>query len=253
VPGLVTAACGEAPVLVAVHAARALGAGKGVVLRYRHSGQTPAGDDTRVVGYGAVALVRGDDDAPRPTVPDDLALERADEQALLGIAREAIRQQLQSGTAPLLRDLSPRLSRPQGVFVTLKKHGELRGCIGRIESDEALGLTTSRMALAAAFEDPRFPPLAASELAKVEIEVSVLSRPRPVRSAEEVVVGRDGVILLKGGLGAVYLPQVATEQGWGRDTMLDSLCQKGGLPRGCWRSGATLRVFQAHVIGETKH
>ncbi len=106
------------------------------------------------------------------------------------------------------------------------------------------------MALHAAFGDPRFDKVRAEELKDVEVEVSVLTPPRTVPSAADVRVGRDGVVLKKGDRSAVFLPQVATEQGWKREEMLDNLCQKAGLPAGCWVRGASLATFQADVFSE---
>jgi len=106
------------------------------------------------------------------------------------------------------------------------------------------------MALQAAFADPRFPPLAPEELKAVEIEISLLTEPHRVASDVEILPGRDGVILEKSGKAAVFLPQVATEQGWGRHELLDNLCFKAGLGDDCWAKGAALSVFRARVFRE---
>jgi MEMO1 family protein len=252
-----TAACGEAAILTAVTAAKGLGARRGVFVSYAHSGQTPTGDPERVVGYGAVALTSAEVPALAPALlrapgkgEASDALTGADRRTLLRLARETLRRLLTTDTAPRLRDLPPRLVRPQGLFVTLKKRGELRGCIGRVTSEEPLALLVSRMAFEAAFKDPRFSPLAPDELAALTIEISLLTRPAPVPRAADVVMGRDGVILHKGGRGAVFLPQVATETGWGREQFLDQLCRKASMSTGCWREGATLLTFQAEVFKE---
>jgi len=108
----------------------------------------------------------------------------------------------------------------------------------------------SRMALAAALEDSRFPQVEARELDEITIEVSLLSPLRTQPNPLAVVPGRDGVVLRKGSRSAVFLPQVAAEQGWDRDALLDNLCRKAGLDEGCWRSGATLSVFTAEVFAE---
>jgi AmmeMemoRadiSam system protein A len=106
------------------------------------------------------------------------------------------------------------------------------------------------MALAAALNDTRFEPLRAEELSDIEIEVSLLTPLRPVASASAIVVGRDGVVLSKDGRSAVFLPSVATEEGWNRDQLLDNLCVKAGLPPGSWRAGTQLSVFQADAFSE---
>jgi AmmeMemoRadiSam system protein A len=151
----------------------------------------------------------------------------------------------------LPRDVPPALQgRRQGAFVTLKERGQLRGCIGRIVHDGPLPQLVSMVAFEAAFRDPRFQPLGRQELDRVDVEISLLTPPRPVASPRDVVVGRDGVVLRKGGRSAVFLPQVAPEQGWTRDQMLDELCLKAGLPARCWTEHAELSTFQAEVFGE---
>lgn len=239
VPGLATCACGEGPILTAISAARALGATRAKLLRYASSADVPAGESHRVVGYGAVAFDAGGE------------LDSATRSALLILAREAIAGYLSTGRSPVPRSLPPAAALPRGAFVTLKRAGRLRGCIGRIPADGPLSQTVSAMAVEAAVHDPRFPPVSKAELASLEIEISVLTPLRPVASAAEVVAGRDGVVLRKGGRSAVFLPQVATEQSWGRDQLLDNLCQKAGMPADCWHDGASLSVFQAEVFGES--
>jgi AmmeMemoRadiSam system protein A len=152
----------------------------------------------------------------------------------------------------LARGFNATLQQPRGAFVTLKKKGELRGCIGRIIGDEPLGKLVGTMAMQAAFNDSRFRPLAADELNDIEIEISVLTPMKQVGGAADVVVGRDGVVLSKDGYHAVFLPQVAPEQGWNRDEMLDNLCRKAGLDTGCWKEGAQFSTFQAVVFSESQ-
>ena len=145
------------------------------------------------------------------------------------------------------------LRAPRGVFVTLKKRENLRGCIGHMIPDRPLAEQVGAMALQSAFEDPRFSPVTAKELPDLEVEISVLTPMKPVSGPNEIVVGRDGVLLRKGGRSAVFLPQVAPEQGWGRDEMLSHLSQKAGLSPNAWREGASFQTFQAIVFSETEH
>ena len=256
IPGLATCACGEAPILAAMSAAKALGATRGVVVSYANSGDVPGGDTRRVVGYGAVAFGGGPGGADTGALqrPADHSsgetLDPGDRKALLALARETIRRRLAAGTAPPLPGLSPKAREPRGAFVTLKKGGDLRGCIGNMAPGAPLDRVVGAMALQAAFNDPRFPPVALEELPHLTIEISALTPMKPVGDPGDIVVGRDGVLLEKDGRSAVFLPQVATEQGWGRDEMLDHLCRKAGLPAGGWRSGAKFSVFQAEVFGE---
>ncbi len=257
-PNLETRACGEAAILAGITAAKALGAKRAIVVSYANSGDLPIGEKSRTVGYGAVAFVPGN--APgsaailaRPAPPSDAtALQNPEKKTLLALARETIQRYLTTQTVPLARNFPARLDFPQGAFVTLRKNGALRGCIGRMSPDMELGKTVEAMALEAAFNDPRFPPVQLSEVKNLEIEISVLTPMKPVSKPEEIVVGRDGVLLSKAGRSAVFLPQVATEEHWNRDEMLDHLCEKAGMAAGCWKQDAKFQVFQAEVFSESQ-
>jgi MEMO1 family protein len=255
-PNLATCACGEPAVAAAMIAAKALGATRGRVVSYANSGDLPIGDPERVVGYGAVAFTPGSPGADTsvllPSSPAAQALppSTSDKRLMLALARETVRRYLDTQTVPLARGFSPSLDRPQGVFVTLKKHGELRGCIGQMVPDRPLRVLVGSMALAAAFQDPRFSKVRANELKDLEVEISVLTPFKEIPGPSAIVVGRDGVLLQKDRRSAVFLPQVATEERWNRDQMLDNLCLKAGLTEGCWRSGAKLSTFQADVFRE---
>ena len=256
IPNLSTCACGEAPIMAAMAAAKAMGATGGKVVSYAHSGNLPIGDRERVVGYGAVVLAadpKKEAPAVRPAATTEGMIGPADRKYLLGLARETISRYLTMKMVPLPRLSSPILREPRGVFVTLKKREDLRGCIGRMVPDRPLAELVGAMALQSAFEDPRFSPVTLRDLADLEIEISVLTPMKPVSGPNDIVVGRDGVLLQKGGKSAVFLPQVAPEQGWGRDEMLNHLSQKAGLPSGAWREGASFLTFQAIVFGEAEH
>ena len=254
--GLSTRACGEAPIMAAMVAAQSLGASSGVLVSYANSGDTVLGERAQVVGYGAVALASGRMEATgaKPPVPRSggrsAALTPSDRRAILSIARETIERFLTTKTAPLARNPAPDLEQTRGMFVTLTKHGELRGCIGEIMPDKPLYQLVGTVALKSALEDPRFPQLRREELKDIEIEISILTPPMPAAGAGDIVVGRDGVILKRDGRSAIFLPQVATEQGWGRDQMLDQLCMKAGLAAGCWKQGAQFLTYQAEVFSE---
>jgi AmmeMemoRadiSam system protein A len=140
----------------------------------------------------------------------------------------------------------------QGAFVTLRKHGELRGCIGHIAPDFELCKAVAAVSMLAAFEDRRFAPVQMSEMESIDIEVSVLTPMKRIASAEEIVAGRDGVYISKAGRNAVFLPQVATENNWDRAELLENLCVKGALPAGCWKQDANLQTFQAEVFSESQ-
>ena len=156
---------------------------------------------------------------------------------------------------PEFSPASPALQRPLGAFVTLKENGQLRGCIGRFEPSEPLYKIVQQMAISAATEDPRFRPVGAGELSKLEYEISVLSPLKKIRSADEIVLGKHGVQVSKGFFyHGVFLPQVATETGWSKEEFLGELCsQKAGLPRNCWKDpDVRLEVFTAQVFNEGK-
>lgn len=139
-----------------------------------------------------------------------------------------------------------------GVFVTLRREGRLRGCVGRLGAADPLTVSVAVCGYAAALEDHRFPPVAPEELPAIEIEVSLLSPSVPA-VPEEVEVGRHGVRVRRGGRQGVLLPQVAVEQGWDRERFLSEACTKAGLPRDAWREPETrIEVFTAEVISEAE-
>jgi len=256
--GLSTCACGEGPILAGMVAAKALGAQRGIVVSYANSGGTVFGETGRVVGYGGVVFTAGAGgadtealEAPESATESN-ALTEADKEHLLDLARKTIDRYLVTGTVPLPRASCPALWRRQGAFVTLEKHGELRGCIGHMAEDTPLALTVARMALNAALADRRFRPVRAEELPALAVEISVLTPFARAPGPEGIVVGRDGVVIEKDGRRAVFLPQVAPEQGWSRDEMLEHLCLKAGLAADCWQSGAEFFTFQADVFSETQ-
>ena len=259
IPNLYTSACGEAPIMAAMAAAKSLGAAGGVVVSYANSGDTSVGERSRVVGYGAVVLTADGagkeisvSNQPKPVAVSTAALTSSDKKALLAFARETISRFFLTDTVPLARGFNATLQQPRGAFVTLKKNGELRGCIGRMIGDEPLGKIVGTMAMQAAFNDRRFNPLTADELNNTEIEISVLTPMKQVSGAGDIVIGRDGVLLGKDDHHAVFLPQVATEQKWDREEMLDNLCLKAGLTAGCWKEKTQFSTFQAIVFSESQ-
>jgi AmmeMemoRadiSam system protein A len=130
---------------------------------------------------------------------------------------------------------------------------ELRGCLGHVAADRPLGDLVPGLTVSAARDDPRFPPLAAGELDRVTIEISVLSTPVAVDAAEPgaIVIGRDGLIVERGSARGLLLPQVAPEQRWAPAQFLDATCEKAGLPAGAWREpGTRVLTFQADVFDE---
>jgi AmmeMemoRadiSam system protein A len=182
-------------------------------------------------------------------------------EALVGLARQAIESAFEpgrsGGDAALETESGNSFlaafkgSMASGAFVTLRSNGMLRGCIGRMEATGPLDATIVAMARAAAFEDPRFPPLERGELPAISVEVTLLGPRRPISAVEELEVGKHGVHLSLGSRSAVFLPQVAIEQGWDRPRLLRELCRKAGLDPEAWRSPeAVLSVFEGRVFGE---
>jgi AmmeMemoRadiSam system protein A len=202
-----------------------------------------------VVGYGAVSFSADKNCNAEKSESGGLSQEH--KKALLSFARKTIEQFLNSETIPPARGFDPILENRQGAFVTLKKHGELRGCIGHMAEDLPLCQVVGMMALQAAFNDPRFTPVKLSELPEIEIEISVLTPSQKVKSPEDIVIGRDGVILRKDGRSAVFLPQVAPEQGWNIEEMLSHLSRKAGLSSDSWKKDAEFYTFQAVAFSES--
>lgn len=173
---------------------------------------------------------------------------------LLEIARTSIAEAL-IGCKPSIdvSALDAELSRPSGSFVTLRtRDGQLRGCIGSLHPVAPLYQAVATSAINAAFRDPRFDPVTADEFSGLEIEISVMGPIEPVANTEDIVVGRDGLIVSHARNAGLLLPQVATEYGWDRDTFLRQTCVKAGLPPDTWRSAdCRIEKFSAEVFGET--
>ena len=173
----------------------------------------------------------------------------ADRRTLLRIAREAVAAHITGAPAPSCPK-GGAAARPGGAFVTLHNHGQLRGCIGHIDPDQPLGVVIARCAVAACSADPWFPAITARELPELDLELSLLGRLEPVSNADEIEVGRHGLVIEMGRCRGLLLPQVATEWGWDRETFLTHTCQKAGLPKEAWKYGARLWRFEAEVFHE---
>jgi AmmeMemoRadiSam system protein B/AmmeMemoRadiSam system protein A len=247
-------ACGGGPMVTAMLIARKLGADRSQVLQYAHSGDV-TGERSRVVGYMAAALWAKLDagSAEKPAGAGDATIDLSltpEEKGLLHrIARESIEARCKRKDPPRPEVNSVRLKEPRGAFVTLKKHGELRGCIGHIVGDLPLDRTISEMAVAAAFHDPRFPALTEAELEEIEIEISVLTPLKRIHRMEEITVGKHGIFMKRGTRSGLLLPQVATEQGWDCGTFVENTCRKAGLPSDAWKDPETeMYVFSAQIF-----
>jgi AmmeMemoRadiSam system protein A len=178
-------------------------------------------------------------------------LSEAEQVTLFRIARETLVWcTAQDSTAFDVEryDITERLRVPFATFVTLKAGGHLRGCIGSLEPIAPLFESVHDNALNAALRDPRFRPVRSDEVPGLEIHVSILSPIVSIASPDDFKLGEHGIILEKGHHRAVYLPEVAVEQGWTREETLTSLSQKAGLPGSGWRSGAGFSVFSSVVL-----
>ena len=225
-------------------------------LGYGQSGAI-MGDFTNSVSYVAMAFAPANEPTGGGKKGMAQSLNGKEQGFLLKLARDTIKAALQGSPYPSTQvpnEFGPDspLREMRGVFVTLTQQERLRGCIGSIIGTEPLIVGVAHQAINAALHDPRFPALQPDELDQTHVEISVLTPPMPVAGPDDIVVGRHGVLLEKGGYHAVFLPQVAPEQGWDRTTMLRQLCRKAGLGPDEWKSGASFEVFEAQVFEEAK-
>jgi AmmeMemoRadiSam system protein A len=170
-------------------------------------------------------------------------------EALLSVARNTLEKYVRDRKVPGIAAPAGKLAAPGAAFVTLTKNGRLRGCIGYTDPVAPLYKVVQECAVAAATEDPRFPPVSAGELPSLRVEISVLTPMKPILPGE-VEVGRHGLMVSKGMRRGLLLPQVPLEMGWDRETFLDQTCLKAGLPADAWRRGAALQGFTAEWFGE---
>lgn len=177
-------------------------------------------------------------------------LSPAERAALLGIARGAVRHHLGLGPAPDLPSAGP-LAVPRGAFVTLRVDGALRGCIGSFQPKGTLASTVASVAVSAASEDPRFPPVRTEEVDELGYQVSALGECTPMRDPSQLQVGRHGLLVKKGWHRGALLPVVAVERGWDAPTFLRHACLKAGLSPDAWRDPeATVELFGAEEFGD---
>jgi len=180
-------------------------------------------------------------------------LSRKEQRQLLDLARSTIKRYLAAASRDYPPCSNPLFEEKRGVFVTLHRDGELRGCIGYPLPYKPLWQAVVDNAIAAATEDPRFPAVQAAELPQLDIEISVLTVPQKVASHELVQLGRDGIIVSKSFQRGLLLPQVPVEQGWNLEQYISYGCRKAGLPADEWKKGVQIETFQADVFGEKKH
>jgi len=247
IPRLATSLCGWTSVLTLQYMTAGDPSFVYSFVSYQNSGDSSYGDRIRVVGYGAVVVKK---QVQAQTA--EFILSDEDKKILLKLARETIASYLTSHRVPAVdpRVLSANLKTHCGAFVTLHKRGMLRGCIGRFEPDEPLYRVVQEMAIAAATEDYRFPPVTPQELGELDIEISVLTPLRKISSIDEIQLGRHGIYIKKGGRAGTFLPQVATETGWSKEEFLGYCARdKAGLGWNGWKD-ADIYVYEALVFSE---
>ena len=210
-----------------------------------------SGDYSTSVSYASLLFIEADNAANDPS-----SLNQAEKKLLLELARSTLQSYLENIRVPQEKENQfsayPKLGQKLGVFVTLRKKGDLRGCIGSIIGVEPLYRGVIANAIHAAVDDPRFPRLRQKELESVEIEISVMTPLRQVSDHRSIRLGTDGVVIRDGYAQAVFLPQVANETGWTLDQFLGNLCLKAGLERDAYIRSRTMQfhVFQAQVFSE---
>lgn len=224
--------------------------------QYKTSGEL-TGSFSNSVSYLSVVFAGAWQDRPK-IEPQQATTEltEEDKKQLLTLARKSIDYYLEKRQAPQPSDVDVTVSNvtktPRAAFVTLKKDSQLRGCIGDIFPQRPLYKSVIVNAINAAANDRRFPPVTKAECSDIKIEISALTAPKPVESYDQIRIGTDGIVLKKDGKSAVYLPQVAPEQGWDLDQTLTNLSRKARLPADAWKKGAGFLVFQAVVFGEER-
>ncbi len=250
----ISEACGAAPIITALLAAKLLGADRAKVLKYANSGDVTGDISRGVVGYMAAAIYKKgagaqDADTKKDKAGIDMGLSQQEKNELRRIARTTIEQVCRGKNPPDFTPLTPTLNEKRGAFVTLHKKGRLRGCIGYIQAIKPLYSVISEMAAAAALKDPRFTAVNSRELDDIEIEISALTPMRKINNIDDIVVGKHGIYIKQGFNSGLLLPQVATENNWDRLTFIKQTCFKAGLPYNAWQDNSTeIHIFSADIF-----
>ncbi|MCF7871036.1 MAG: AmmeMemoRadiSam system protein B [Candidatus Omnitrophica bacterium] len=243
--------CGTTAVAAVMIASKKLGADKSEILAYSHSAQV-TGKGGKTVGYLSAAFIKNKNNKKEESVKMEGILNHVQKKELINIARKTLNQYIKKGETyqPEVDDLE--LKKDMGAFVTLRKNGNLRGCIGNIIAKSPLYIGVRDMAIAASTQDPRFPPVEESELDDINLEISVLSPLEKIDNPDKIVLGKHGVLVKKGLRSGVFLPQVADETGWSKEEFMNNLCaHKAGLEPTCWKTGdCDIFIFSAEVFEE---
>ena len=249
VSSLATCLCGWTSVLTLLYMTEGNTDAAFTHIQYKNSGDSEFGDRGRVVGYNAITVSLKEKKAG-----SEFRLSDKDKKDLLAVARTTVYQYVTNRTKPAIdgNGLSSVLKTNGGAFVTLKKHGELRGCIGRFDASEPLYSVVQEMAIASSTQDSRFSPVEPGEIPELEIEISVLTPMRRINSPDEFDLGKHGIYIRKGYRSGTFLPQVAEETGWTKEEFLGHCARdKAGIGWNGWKD-AELFVYEALVFGEEK-
>jgi AmmeMemoRadiSam system protein B/AmmeMemoRadiSam system protein A len=249
ISNLATCLCGWTSVLTLLYMTEGKADVAFTHIQYKNSGDTEYGDKNRVVGYNAIAV-----SSKEKKGRSEFNLTDKDKKNLLTIARNTIEHYVKNNTKPEIneKNLSSTLKTNCGAFVTLKKNGNLRGCIGRFDANEPLYKVVQDMAIASSTQDSRFLPVELNEIPELEIEISVLTPMRRISSIDEIELGRHGIYIRKGYRSGTFLPQVAAETGWTKEEFLGHCAQdKAGIGWDGWKN-AELFVYEALVFNEEK-
>ncbi|MBU3911455.1 MAG: AmmeMemoRadiSam system protein B [Candidatus Omnitrophica bacterium] len=225
------------------------------VLRYANSGDV-TGDKSRVVGYSSIVMYipspqQGEGKGEGAMIMKDEYLSKEEKQKLLQIAKASVVEAVTGKKQAKIEVTEKRLKENCGAFVTLKKQGQLRGCIGYIIAVKPLYETVKDVAMSAAINDHRFSPVTEKELDSIDIEISALTPLKRISDINEIEVGKHGLYMKQGFSSGLLLPQVAAEYSWDRKTFLDQTCRKAGLSANAWQDPATeIYTFSAEVFGE---
>ncbi|MBU4264764.1 AmmeMemoRadiSam system protein B [Patescibacteria group bacterium] len=265
-PNVDTFACASQPIEVALLVAKNLKINKSKLLHLTNSGKI-TGDGNRVVGYASIAFYKSSsqssvgatlavarNDAAIPSEHKSHELSSQEQKFLLNYSRQVLETYTKTGKTPKERLNSKNLlrSKKRGIFITLKKHGQLRGCIGSFVANRTLLPTIAKTTIASAFHDPRFPPLTKQELKDIKIEISILSPLKKINSIKQIKMGKHGVYLKYVNCTGTFLPQVATETGWTKKEFLSQLCsQKMGLRSDCYLDPKTeIFIYTVQLFSE---
>lgn len=252
-------ACGSAPIIVVMLAAQQLGTNQAKILKSTNSNEVMGEIGGYCVGYGSVVFYQSalggqkgaKQEKTEPKQNKSVGLNDGEKKELLKIARTTLEKHVRDEKIPEDIPNDAKLKEKRGVFVTLQKHGQLRGCIGYVEGIKPIYEAVRDNAVNASSNDPRFPPVQPAELKDIDIEITVMTPLERITDPNVIEVGKHGILIRKGWNHGLLLPQVATEYGWNREEFLENTCRKAGLPVNAWKDkDAEIYIFSGEVFGE---